>query len=293
MEVQRFAIHDGPGIRSTVFLQGCPLRCPWCANPESQTIGRHLMYQEQKCVQCGACAAHCPQQAIQLRGEQLIFDRQRCIQCGTCAEVCLNGAIHYIGMKTSVEDIVGILKRDEAYYRESGGGVTFSGGEPFVQFDALKALLGACHKLGYHTAIETTGNTSWEKMLDVLPLVDLFLFDMKHCDPDWITVVTGGDGWQIQDNFEKLARIAADKIITRVPVIPDYNFTEETLCRIFRFVADRGVKRVDLLPYHTLGTDKYMQLGREYLMGDIRMLPKKDLWSYIAIGKEYGLEVRV
>lgn len=289
MEIERFAIHDGPGIRSTVFFQGCPLRCPWCANPESQEIGSHLMYQEQKCVHCLRCMNTCPAEAISFEKDKLYFQREKCLLCNACAKVCPNGAIHFIGTQMTTDKIFETLKKDEAYYLESSGGITFSGGEPFFQFAALKELLEMCHGK-YHTAIETTGDTEWNHIEDVLPLTDLFLFDVKHYDAEWIANITKGNGKRIQENFRKLSQIASHKIVARVPVIPGYNYEAETLKCIFCFVRENNVKHVNLLPYHTLGADKYRQLGRQYEL-NAHMLSKKDLAPYRELGKTYGLEV--
>ena len=289
MEIERFAIHDGPGIRTTVFLQGCPLRCPWCANPESQSIGAHLMYQQQKCAHCLKCMNSCPQHAISFDGKNLVFDRNKCVSCRTCEKNCLNSAIKFIGEKKTTDEIFKVIEKDETYYQESNGGVTFSGGEPFVQFEALKQLLQMCHEK-YHTAIETTGDTNWENIEEVLPYVDLFLLDVKHYDPNWITEVTKGNGNRIQSNFKKLAEVAADKIIARIPVILQYNYEQDTLEKMLQMIKENNIKRVNLLPYHTLGIDKYTQLGRNYTLSS-KMLTKKDLEPYRLFGKSIGLEV--
>ena len=293
MEVERFAIHDGPGIRSTVFMQGCPLRCPWCANPESQSRGKQLLYQAGKCIRCLGCVQVCPKGAITVWEGRPEFNRDRCVGCESCRRVCPAGAISYIGSKMTTEAIFQILSRDEAYYRESGGGVTFSGGEPFVQFQALYELLLLCHEKGYHTAIETTGDTPFENMEAALPLTDLFLFDVKHWDRGWIGRVTGGNGERIQENFRRLSLLAAEKITARIPVIPGYNDSEEDLRKMFAWISSCGVKRADLLPYHTLGVDKYSQLGRKYSLASAKMLSKKELAGYKSVGQEYGLLVEI
>ena len=289
MEIERFAIHDGPGIRTTVFLQGCPLRCPWCANPESQIIGAHLMYQEQKCVHCLRCLNSCPIQAISFNEEKLLFNRNKCVSCKTCEKNCLNSAIKFIGKKITTDEIFRIIEKDETYYQESNGGVTFSGGEPFVQFETLKQLLEMCHER-YHTAIETTGDTEWEHIEEVLPKVDLFLLDVKHYDPEWIIKVTKGNGYRIQSNLKKLASIVSNKIIARVPVIPQYNYEQKTLEKMLDMIKENNIKKVNLLPYHTLGVDKYTQLGRDYSLSS-KMLTKKDLEPYRIYGQSIGLEV--
>jgi len=292
MEVERFSIHNGPGIRSTVFMQGCALRCPWCANPESQEMGSHLMYQEQKCIGCRTCEMNCPVNAIKFNNGKMIFNREICIKCQKCAKNCLNNAIKFIGKKMSTIEIMSIIDKDSDYYNVSGGGVTFSGGDCLIQIDALEELLKQCKLKKYHTAIETEGDVPWENFSRIIDYVDLFLFDVKHYDSEWISKITKGNGSRIQSNFRKLASINPFNIIARVPVIPDYNYDEKILRGIFDYIHNEKVSRADLLPYHTLGIDKYIQLGKEYKLSS-KMLSKNELKKFIDIGKEYNINIEI
>ena len=288
MELERFAIHDGPGIRTTVFLQGCPLGCPWCANPESQRIGTQLMYLQKKCVGCGRCVAACPQHCIAFEQGHPVFDRDRCRHCGACATACMSHAIRMSGMLLSPEEIVATLVRDRSYYDHSGGGITVSGGEPFVQAQGLMALLTACKKEKLHVAVETTGNVPFESIAAAEPLIDLFLFDVKHTDAQVLRQVTGGDLALILGNLRKLD---PRKVVLRVPVIPGFNFDETVMRRIFKLACALRITRVDLLPYHVLGKGKYDQLGLPYLCTAEQALTKGDLAGLKATGTRMGLTV--
>lgn len=289
MEIERFAIHDGPGIRSTVFLQGCPLRCPWCANPESWTIGRHLMYLQKKCVGCGSCAVACPHGCITMSGGRPKIDRQCCRHCGTCADACLSHALRISGREMTVEAVVEVLVRDRTYYELSGGGITVSGGEPLTQGEGVAELLRQCKAQGLHTAAETTGNVPVEAMQKVLPNLDLVLFDLKHPDETVLRDATKGELSLILQN---LRSIPPEKVILRVPVIPGFNQDTATLRRIFQLAQDCGITRIDLLPYHTLGKGKYDQLDLPWRMGEAKPLKTGDLNAYREMGRAMGLDVR-
>jgi pyruvate formate lyase activating enzyme len=293
MEIERFAIHDGPGIRTLVFLQGCPLQCLWCANPESQTIGEHLMYYKNKCVGCGLCAKVCENSAITFRDGRPQFHREKCIHCRRCENNCPQAAIRFSGKRMSIDEIMEIVLRDKDYYDNSGGGITISGGEPFVQFDAFLELLKRGKVQGLHTAVETCGQTSIEKIKEAEPLLDLFLFDLKHVDEDKFNKCTGGDLKQILKNLGWIARVNSEKIILRVPVIPGFNNDYYTLCKILEKARDYEIKNVHLLPYHTLGLAKYEQLGLDYKLGQMNSITKDELVEYEIIGGKLGLSVKI
>ena len=287
-EIERFAINDGPGIRTTVFLQGCPLHCPWCANPESQRIEKHLMYQSNQCIRCGRCAVVCPRNAIEMVKDVPVFHRDLCNTCGLCAQACMNGAISFSGKLMDAQEILDIVLRDESYYRHANGGITISGGEPLAQHEGLKELLTLCKNHELHTAVETTGNVRREIFNSVSPLVDLFLFDYKHPSARTLRDVTGGNLAMIVEN---LRSVSPDKVTLRIPVIPTFNADEETLTQIFRDAISMGIQRVDLLPYHTMGVDKYKQMGSAYPFAVDKALRKYELEPFKIIGRKMGLQI--
>lgn len=292
MEIERFAIHDGPGIRSVVFLQGCPLRCPWCANPESQEIKPQLMYNEDKCIKCGTCVKNCPQQAIKIEDFKLVFNRDICTHCKICENNCPSGAINFIGDEVSIDEIVAEVLKDKPFYDESNGGVTISGGEPFVQYNALKELLIRFYEEHISVAVETTGDTNWNKIEDSIPYIDYFLFDLKLPTAERIKLVTKGNGERILENLKKLASKVPEKIILRVPVIPNYSYDEETIRKIIDIGAKLKVSQIHLLPYHTLGVSKYNQLGKEYDLKGFKMLSKEDLKNLVDYGNSKGVHTQ-
>lgn len=290
-EIERFAVHDGPGIRSVVFLKGCRLHCPWCSNPESQSAARQLMRDEKKCVGCGECARNCPNGAVSWTpGERPRVDRTRCRACGKCAELCPAGALSLCGEAMTAEQILNTVLRDRDYYEDSGGGVTFSGGEAVLQAPALVPLMAALEAEGIHTAIETCGAAPAENFAMVIPHTRLFLFDVKHSDADKLRAVTGADIEEVGANLS--SAVSGADVIARVPVIPGFNHTAEEMEGIFRFALAHGVRRADLLPYHTLGKSKYEKLGREYTI-DAAMLTKDDLVQWRVLGESLGLEVGI
>lgn len=291
VSVQRFCIHDGPGIRTTVFLQGCPLHCPWCANPESQPVRPVQRHSKTKCVGCLSCVAACPSGCISAGDDGLpLFDRNRCAGCGECEKTCPAGAISVSGRSLGAEEIMAVVERDADYYRNSGGGVSFSGGEAFSQPTGLLELLKLCRGKGFHTLVETCGEASPASVLEAEPYVDLFYFDMKHSDAAVLKRVTGGDLDLILQNLVALA--GSGKVIVRIPCIPGFNLDRDVICGIFGLVRGMGLKEVHLLPYHTLGVDKYGQLSREYSFPRTGVTVE-ELEPFAALGADMGLEIKI
>lgn len=290
MEIERFALHDGPGIRTTVFLKGCPLKCPWCANPESQTSRKLLLYFANKCKHCGACVQACRQGAIGWEAEAPVFIRDSCIGCEACREACLHDAIDFSGRPVSVEAVIAEALRDRDYYEETGGGLTISGGEPFVQFDGMMALLRRAREEGLHTAVETCGQTTADKMREAAQVADMFLFDLKHADAEKLRRVANGDLRVILENL-RVALESPAEVIARIPVIPGFN--EDALEDILALAAREGVKEAHLLAYHTLGSSKYAQIGLAYPWREYEAMDKEKLRPMAEKAEKLGLTVRI
>ncbi len=288
MEVERFATRDGPGIRTTVFLKGCPLHCPWCANPESQRPEPQLLWFEGRCTACGACVSACSRGARAITsGEKPLMDRALCAVCGACVHACGQNALRLCGEERTPSDLLAEVVRDKDYYEASGGGVTVSGGEPFAQALGLGAFLDLCKSAGLSTAVETCGAFSAEAWDTCPTKPDLFLFDVKHADEARLRAVTGGDLPLIRQNLARAVASGA-KVVARVPVIPGFNHDETSMRGIFQLVGSCGVGQVDLLPYHTLGKNKYAALGLQYAMGDGPMLHEQDLLPWQQIARDMG-----
>lgn len=286
--MQRFSVHDGPGIRTIVFLKGCPLRCTWCSNPESQTLNPVIMYQPEECIHCGRCLLVCKHGALSPDNPGLV-DRSKCKGCGECAAVCPTGALTLKGKAMTVTEVIKELKKDATAFRRSGGGVTISGGEGLVQHEFTTQLLRACHAQGWNTAIETTGYASPEIVEKVIPHVDLVLMDIKSMNGEKHKEQCGVDNQLILDNAKRISQIS--KTVVRVPVIPGFNYTKEDIDAIAAFVKTlNGVTTLHLLPYHSLGSNKYELLGREYGMGSQANLHAEDVKELKEIVQRHGLD---
>lgn len=283
MDIQRFCVHDGPGIRTVVFLKGCPMHCPWCANPESQSRKRVLLHDGKTCIGCGICQTSCPNGVIRMiqNGERQLaeFSREWCAACGICGSKCPTGAITYSGTAMTTSEILDEVRKDADYYKASGGGVTLSGGEVFAIGSGLSELLERFQEAGIPVAVETCGQFSYDTVENCMDDVDLFLFDVKHVDKQRLKMVTGGDTEVIMGNLKRLV-LGEHKVIVRIPVIPGFNHTWKDMEEIIGTVKSLGVEQIELLPYHTLGKGKYEKLGRDYELGDTPMLSKKDLAVY-------------
>ena len=274
-DIERYAIHDGPGIRTLVFFKGCPLRCKWCANPESLHVKPELVYWKNKCIRCGMCIKKCDYGALSSRNDVIIIDKDKCCLCNKCTIVCNAEALKIIGKEMTPYEVVQEVLKDEMFYNDSGGGVTFSGGEAFVQYEFLFELAKLCKQNQIHTCIETCGFVPWEHMKEVSSYIDLFLYDFKLMDSKKHKEYTGVANELILENFKKLVKLRKS-IVARVPVIPGINDYKENFENMIVFLNEYapGI-RVDLLPYHRLGMEKYDRLNKDYELKNI-VPPTKD-----------------
>ena len=274
--IQKFSLHDGPGIRTIVFLKGCPLACIWCSNPEGQSTAPELIYTSDRCIgveDCDRCVAVCPEQALTKDDEgKICIDRSICDACGDCAFVCPSRALEESGEWLGVDDVLRIVEEDDAFYARSGGGLTVSGGEPLAQGAFVRALLGAARDRGIDTAIETSGLCNWKTMKAVAPLTDRIFFDIKCLCPEKHERVTGVSNRKILQNFRRLrAEFPQVDVVVRTPVIPGVNDSEDDILAIVEFVNDAGgASAYELLPYHGFGEAKYTKLGKHYSSSHLR-----------------------
>jgi pyruvate formate lyase activating enzyme len=279
--IQRYSVNDGPGIRTTVFLKGCPLRCRWCHNPESISPRKELLLREDRCIRCGACAAECERGAIHREdGDRFVTRRGTCIQCGSCVEVCVAEARVIAGREVSTEEILREVEKDRIFYDQSAGGVTFSGGEPLLQHEFLCSLLEACQGRSIHTVVDTTGYASPAIIEDVARATDLFLYDLKTMDDTKHIEFTGVSNRLIVENLQRLVQMRKE-VVVRVPIVPEFNDNEQSVQQLGWFVASlENIREIHVLPYHTTGIEKYQRIGMEYSMLNVRP-PSKEKIQHI------------
>ena len=288
--IQKFSIHDGPGVRTTVFLKGCPLRCKWCSNPESQLSRVQIMYHSDNCVHCQKCVHTCPEKAITAAEDGRIhIDFNRCTGCLFCVQSCPGRALTNEGEYKTVDEVVDVCMQDIDFYEESGGGVTISGGEGMVQPDFVEALILRLKENGIHTAIETTGCVSPEVFHRLAPLFDLLLFDVKQYDSEKHKKGTGVGTELIHKNL-RWAHEQGLTVLPRIPVIPGFNAELSDAEGIANLLHDIGLSRVQLLPFHQMGERKYEFLNREYEMTGVKALHPEDLTEYQKVFLNLGIE---
>lgn len=290
--IQRFSVNDGPGVRTIVFLNGCPLRCKWCCNPESQELRPVVMFKEVNCVGCGNCNVVCPTGASSFAYPGKI-DHTKCIACGKCVDVCYHKALELSGRWMTVEDLMKELYKDRVVYRRSGGGITVSGGEALVQHTFLLELLKTCKSVGWHTAIETTGFAKKEVLDEIVPWLDLVMMDIKHIDPVIHKQFTGVDNTKILENAIYISKMAKEMIV-RVPVIPGFNADKKTITGIAKFATYmHNIKQIHLLPYHDLGSNKYGMLGKDYTLSDVKTPEASTMEELKEIVESYGFQCKI
>ena len=291
--IQRYSIHDGPGIRTTVFLKGCALRCLWCQNPESIKSLPEIGYSESKCGKDYTCVKACTRKALKIVEEDqpIHIDRKICRTCKeySCADACHNRALRIIGEYRTVEYVINQIEQDALFYRNSNGGVTLSGGEPLNQPHFTLNLLKECQERGFHTILDTSGHADWDILKEVLKFVDLVLYDIKCLNTEDHLRLTGVSNEQILQNLKSIVIETHNAVIARIPVIPGYNDSETNITETAKFLKDIGLEEVNLLPYHRLGIGKYKIVGKRYPLKEIGV-PSEDHLDHIkGLIESYGL----
>jgi glycyl-radical enzyme activating protein len=291
-DIQRYSLHDGPGLRTNVFLKGCPLDCAWCSNPEAKHPLPQTAFFEQRCFLCGDCLKVCPNSAIEMQSGRLAWDAARCDSTGACVHACPAQAFRVIGKRMCASEVVAAVQRDVAFYGRQGG-MTLTGGDPTFQPGFAQAILELARAEGLHTAIETCGACAWPVLQGLLPWVNLVLFDLKHLDTDLHRQYTGGSNESILDNLRRTAQSGVE-LVVRVPLIPGFNTDTDSLAAMAALIRSLAeVPVVHLLPYHTLGRAKYRALDLTYSMEDTPPMMIEEAEALAAPFKAYGLDVVV
>jgi len=292
INIQKYSLHDGPGIRTTVFLKGCPLRCWWCHNPESQKCKHEIMFFKERCTGCGICEKRCTQKAISIQNSCAVIDKEKCNTCGKCTDFCYNNALEYVGKDMTVTELMKEIEKDEIFYEESGGGVTFSGGEPMVQADFLNEVLEACKERDLHTAVDVSGYGSWDNFKKILDKVDLFLYDIKFINNEKHKKYIEVSNDEILDNLRRLSEIGAN-IYVRMPIVKGINDDDEHIEESIRFLSELNILQVNLLPYHEMGIDKYGKLGLRCKLSGLEKPTDKKMNEITMKFKKAGVKVKI
>ena len=290
--IKKFAIHDGPGIRTTVFLKGCPLRCQWCHNAESWFREPEISLTQESCIRCYKCVSSCAEQSIFIKDGYPHTDKEKCTICGTCVSVCPAQAREVIGRRISIAEVMSELRKDLIFYQESKGGATFSGGEPLEQIDFLAELLLLCKEESIHTAVDTCGYAPWANLERILPLIDLWLFDLKILDEQKHKHYTGVSNQLILENLKRLSE-KTKKIEIRIPLIPGVNDSIEEMVEMAGLIRSFSLSQVSILPFHRLGLEKYHRLGLSTNMELLRVPSQKDIEATEQLFSEHNLRVNI
>lgn len=300
--IQRYSLHDGPGIRTTVFLKGCSMRCFWCHNPEGQHPEPELRYVPERCIACAQCVIACPNHAHEMHDGVHVFLREKCDLNGTCVEACCSRALQMEGRVMTADQVMDEILPDKPFYQSSGGGVTLSGGEPALSNDFAREILEQCKNHGVHTAIETCGEVPWTSLEALLPFTDLVMMDIKHLDSGKHQLATGHPNHRILSNARRLA-LSGKTIIFRTPVVPSVNDTEEEIIQIATCVRElmelgksaarngSGEIRYELLTFHKLAAGKYPSLGRDYIAHDVEPPTKERMTALLNAARHCGIDV--
>ena len=291
-DIKKYSIHDGPGIRTTVFFKGCPLTCWWCHNPESRGLDPFVYYAADRCIASAGCVEACPEGALSLTEDGVLSHADLCCGDGACVDACPTEALRWVGRRYSVPELLHEVEKDRLFYEESGGGVTFSGGEPLLQWEFLLEALDACGERGLHRAVDTTGSTSSEVLKEVARRTDLFLYDLKTLDPDLHKETTGVLLQPILDNLRQLLD-GGSKVRIRIPLVPGVN-DGETIDELGEFLTGlHGIQGVDLLPFHSSARDKHRKFGMPWLMDGIEPLSADEIEAISSRLEGHGLTVKV
>lgn len=290
--IQKFSVHDGPGIRTTVFLKGCPLKCLWCHNPESQKYEKQMLFDSNKCVLCGTCVRVCPQKAIKIEDNKLTTDPDKCNHCGQCEIYCIPGARQVAGKEYTLEETLKEVMKDKVFYEQSNGGVTVSGGEPLTQTDFVEEFLKRLKEENIHTAVDTCGAVSFENIQRVVPYTDVFLYDIKLMDDEKHKRFIGTSNKLILDNLRKLSQIH-DNINLRMPIIEGVNSDEEHIKETVNYIKGLNIKKVNLLPYHDIAKHKYKKLDIVYEDEKMSKPSDEKMESFKDIFEKNGYETKI